>query len=532
MKKILVSLGLFSGLTLFGAASSGSQPRLVSYRWGLSAMQGNRRTMEDTHTVKLDFKGNPNQAYFGVYDGHGGRLAADYTAAQLDTNIANLGFSEGFKKTHLDYGTVGNAHAGTTVIVATTQEQPGNTVDLSFAWAGDARGILVDNNKQVLYATKDHKPDDPAEEERIKAAGGWVMPGSEFGGPARVNGILAVARAIGDSAVQGVTYEPDVQNIPLNRNAAYIILACDGVWDVITNEQAAQIVADAFEQNVRLEPDNARNSEQEGNDDTAIMAARALRNAAYMARSGDNISVIVAKLEWQNQQAQQPQIISYAATSGYNEPVAPQVTGADAGATLAQRLDAILRLDSVVNSRSANVARVVRKLQTARYLLNEAGGLDAALENLREASNLDGAFEIIGTAQGNDVNLYTYLYELIGLAEWSQRRAAPAAPQPVAPVQGASSSSSYTNETARRLARVLDLDYVRDASTPNARNAVETLQTALVLLEEPGGQPAALEMIRDAASSEGAFEALAFTIEGGITLFELLQQEFAGTNIL
>jgi serine/threonine protein phosphatase PrpC len=110
---------------------------------------------------------------------------------------------------------------------------------------GDSRAILVSGNKVVL-GTYDHKPINPNERERIQNAGGSVMI-------QRVNGSLAVSRALGDyeyKCVEGrgpceqlVSPEPEIY--AHERNAErdeFVVLACDGIWDVMSNEELKEFV--------------------------------------------------------------------------------------------------------------------------------------------------------------------------------------------------------------------------------------------------------------------------------------------------
>lgn len=115
----------------------------------------------------------------------------------------------------------------------------------------------MSNEGRVLLATKDHKPNDQAERQRIQEAGGTVLI-------QRVNGSLAVSRALGDFEYKNnanrrqdqqlVSPEPEItahtRNLSTSNSSkqdeqiAFIVLACDGVWDVVTNEElAAYIIA-------------------------------------------------------------------------------------------------------------------------------------------------------------------------------------------------------------------------------------------------------------------------------------------------
>ena len=113
---------------------------------------------------------------------------------------------------------------------------------------GDSRGILVSNEGRILLATKDHKPSDQAERQRIQEAGGTVLI-------QRVNGSLAVSRALGDFEYKNnpnrrpdqqlVSPEPEISyynRTKIDETIAFIVLACDGIWDVMTNEELATFI--------------------------------------------------------------------------------------------------------------------------------------------------------------------------------------------------------------------------------------------------------------------------------------------------
>lgn len=88
--------------------------------------------------------------------------------------------------------------------------------------AGDARGVLCRAGKAVRL-TYDHKGTDKQEAKRIMDAGGFVMSG-------RVNGVLAVTRALGDSSMKEfVVGAPYTTETDLSEEDEFLILACDGV---------------------------------------------------------------------------------------------------------------------------------------------------------------------------------------------------------------------------------------------------------------------------------------------------------------
>lgn len=103
---------------------------------------------------------------------------------------------------------------------------------------GDSRFQIgyADNS---FHATRDHKPGDPIERERIEKAGGKVVTTDSVD---RVNGILAVARSIGDKYLKEfVTCDPDYYEFDLT-DASYILLACDGLFDVFSSQEVNDIL--------------------------------------------------------------------------------------------------------------------------------------------------------------------------------------------------------------------------------------------------------------------------------------------------
>lgn len=101
--------------------------------------------------------------------------------------------------------------------------------------AGDARIVLARNGR-ALRLSYDHKGTDPAEARRIHNSGGVVLNG-------RVNGILAVTRSLGDIYIKNlVTSHPYTTETYLTAEDEFMILACDGLWDVCSDQTAVDVV--------------------------------------------------------------------------------------------------------------------------------------------------------------------------------------------------------------------------------------------------------------------------------------------------
>ncbi len=134
--------------------------------------------------------------------------------------------------------------AGCTAVVALLKDRK----HLYIANAGDSRAILCRRGTAVALS-EDHKPAQERERTRIVAAGGFL---SEIGGVCRVNGNLNLSRAIGDlkykqndtlpAADQIITAEPDICHIELTDEDQFFVLACDGVWDVMENQEVCDFV--------------------------------------------------------------------------------------------------------------------------------------------------------------------------------------------------------------------------------------------------------------------------------------------------
>jgi serine/threonine protein phosphatase PrpC len=227
-----------------------------------------RPTMEDEHIAIDNFDNQRHEAFFGVFDGHGGRLAARYAVEHLADKYAQLrDWAQTYRAIDEEIcqqeRIKGDGTTAVTVIV--TQGT------ISCANAGDSRAIYIENGVGVRLS-QDHKPGLPSEKQRIESVGGLV---SEITSTPRVNGILAVSRSLGDARLKTcVISDPYVVNIPRNSNITHLVLACDGVWDVLSDQEVTEIVM--------------------ANQLDLDMACRHIMRRSLP--STDNISVIVVKL--------------------------------------------------------------------------------------------------------------------------------------------------------------------------------------------------------------------------------------------
>eukprot|EP01089_Gocevia_fonbrunei_P014887 TRINITY_DN420_c0_g1_i1.p1 TRINITY_DN420_c0_g1~~TRINITY_DN420_c0_g1_i1.p1 ORF type:complete len:271 (-),score=85.83 TRINITY_DN420_c0_g1_i1:91-903(-) len=245
-----------------------------------------RRTMEDAHTLVDSWLDNDKQGFFAVYDGHGGKSAALYAAENLHL-VLNEIMSQNEKPTPADLEKILTdtfaktdegmkptvPAAGCTAVVGIIKEievEANKERHLVVANVGDARAVISrDGTAERL--TYEHKATDTDEAERINAAGGFLLSG-------RVNGIIAVARALGDHNMKDyIIGTPHTRSIKLEETDDILIFACDGIWDIVEDQQAIDLCRE----------------------DTSIPAfemCKKLYSTAVKGGSMDNITVVVVKL--------------------------------------------------------------------------------------------------------------------------------------------------------------------------------------------------------------------------------------------
>lgn len=236
-------------------------------RSGMAEMVGRRPSMEDVSIVLKDMP-IPGAMMFGLFDGHGGREAAEYASQNLPHAISNKLLTSGswedayvsaYRQLQMDMKPW-CMYVGTTSVLASVENRT-----LTVANTGDSRCVLCRDGTAVRLSI-DHKPDLPEETEYITSKGSYVQDN-------RVGGMLAVSRALGDGFLgDAVNSTPALKQIQLNENDTFMILACDGVWDVMTDQEACDLIAS------EIDP---------------LVAAKKLRDTAFEKGSLDNISVIV-----------------------------------------------------------------------------------------------------------------------------------------------------------------------------------------------------------------------------------------------
>ncbi|KAI4302430.1 hypothetical protein MLD38_038175 [Melastoma candidum] len=205
------------------------------------------KCFEDRFSAVVREDGSSKLAFFGVFDGHGGEKAAEFAALHMDAKIkeeidrggsdiktavrdAYLKTDEEFMRRNGDE----EASGGTCCVSALISKG-----SLVVSNAGDCRAV-ISRGGVAEALTLDHRPSVNSERERIEDNGGYV---DCCNGIWRIQGSLAVSRSIGDRHLKRwVIAEPETRILPITPQSEFLILASDGLWDRVTNQEAVDVV--------------------------------------------------------------------------------------------------------------------------------------------------------------------------------------------------------------------------------------------------------------------------------------------------
>lgn len=199
-----------------------------------------RSSMEDCWVVIDAFSGEKDSVFFGLFDGHNGKEAAEFCMSKLHTFTSKFvktmptaqAFEKAFSITHEGMGS-DIAKSGCTVVTCWLQR---SIRTLHTANVGDSRAVLVCDDGSAQRLSKDHKPNDPQEKRLIEERGGVILNG-------RVSGILAVSRSLGDyKAEKYVSRVPSYSSVKLSDANIALVVACDGLFDVCSDQEVAELV--------------------------------------------------------------------------------------------------------------------------------------------------------------------------------------------------------------------------------------------------------------------------------------------------
>ena len=277
----------------------------------VSSKKGQRESNEDRHLIitnRLEKKTEyPPIDIYGIFDGHGGNLVASvlaklipkifyhklsepsiitYPLTRSATNKACVMIQNyldtNFNKESKECGSTCLLIFRFTQTVTSSGKSKNTVADnsndvINIVNVGDSRAIICSNNigKQL---TVDHKPLDPTEKQRILKHGGTIYSdGVEW----RV-GNLSLTRAFGDTTSQLTKPVPDVFVRKITKHDKFIVMACDGLWDVIDNQAVVNFILH-----------HCYDPHTDARINTSFNIAEALAKYAIKLGSSDNVSVIV-----------------------------------------------------------------------------------------------------------------------------------------------------------------------------------------------------------------------------------------------
>ncbi|RID80774.1 hypothetical protein BRARA_A03410 [Brassica rapa] len=281
---------------------------------GTTSVCGRRRDMEDAVSLhpSLLRRNSEDLHFYGVFDGHGCSHVAEKCRERLheivkheveamaSDNEWKETMAKSFQKMDREVSQRDASRSAKSSCRCELQspqcDAVGSTAVVSVVTpekivvsnCGDSRAVLCRNGLAIPLSS-DHKPDRPDELNRIQEAGGRVI----YWDGARVLGVLAMSRAIGDNYLKPyVIPDPEVTVTDRTEDDECLILASDGLWDVVTNEMACGVA--------RMCLKGADVAEGGGDSDAAHNAcsdaALLLTKLALARQSSDNVSVVVVDL--------------------------------------------------------------------------------------------------------------------------------------------------------------------------------------------------------------------------------------------
>jgi serine/threonine protein phosphatase PrpC len=209
-----------------------------SYAYCEEPNPNHRQYMEDQGIAIENFNNDPNKIIFGLFDGHGGDQVSKYLQENFALYMKQMmpfnnyfqDFVNLFKTLDEKVKGLNCPDAGSTATIVYVERQN----DKKYLYCinvGDSRCIII-NKKGIMRLSKDDRVDDPNEKERIIKEGGFIYNG-------RIHGILMLSRCFGDWGIKnyGVSCEPHIAKIEINDDDLCLVIASDGVWDFMKDEE-------------------------------------------------------------------------------------------------------------------------------------------------------------------------------------------------------------------------------------------------------------------------------------------------------
>ncbi|GAA0167601.1 protein phosphatase [Lithospermum erythrorhizon] len=288
-------------------------------KYGSTSVCGRRRDMEDAVAIHPSFCNSEDLSFYGVYDGHGcshvatrckdrmheivkdeveKREASSWeekmvrSFSKMDEEVVNCCNNEAeicSSNCRCELQTPQRDAVGSTAVVAVVSPEK-----IVVSNCGDSRAVLCRNGVAIPLSS-DHKPDRPDELARIEESGGRVI----YWDGARVLGVLAMSRAIGDNYLKPfVISEPEVTITDRTEDDECLILASDGLWDVVSNETACEVARMCLRSRKPSSPPprSPENEESVAGERESSVASMLLTKLALARHSSDNVSVVVVDL--------------------------------------------------------------------------------------------------------------------------------------------------------------------------------------------------------------------------------------------
>ena len=258
------------------------------------SIKGKREQNEDKHKIILNGTNKNNNIkdvnMFCVFDGHGGKDISKYMYDNIEPYFMGKNVEYPLRKKYIidvldklqtNLRKYDKAYrAGTTSLIAINFKYNGSNY-INIINSGDSRCVLCRDNF-AMPLTKDHKPHWPEERRRIEKLGGKIV----FDGYDWRIRDLSVSRAFGDlDSNPYVTHRPDIFRYKLDKNDKFVVLACDGLWDVLSNDDVVNFVLDVCYDDTFTTRINKN-----------INVAKKLSDYALKKGSTDNITIIVVFL--------------------------------------------------------------------------------------------------------------------------------------------------------------------------------------------------------------------------------------------
>lgn len=254
--------------------------------------RGKRDQNEDAENIIVNLNNSDKTKakinLYGVYDGHGGKFVSKYLSENLPQYFLNPqtvyplsgkyirnSFKEIQNTLETKYENK-STYAGSTCLVAVDYVfDKRRFIDVMNV--GDSRCIISRNNKANIITT-DHKPNWPDEKKRIVKMGGEIY----YDGFDWRIGDLSVSRAFGDLDNKPyISAVPEIFRYKINKDDQFMIIACDGLWDVFDNQEAINfIISNSY--------DLDRNRIN-----TKTNVAKLLADMALKKGTTDNVTIII-----------------------------------------------------------------------------------------------------------------------------------------------------------------------------------------------------------------------------------------------